>query len=139
MAKRATGRYWAGFDLGGTKMMATIYDASFKACGSRRRKTKECKGARDGTRLIIQMLEEALQDAEVTKGRLGAIGVGCPGVLDLDRGVILQAPNLGWRNVRLASALEEEFGCSEQGRVRGVCSASSPAPASAAAASTRGS
>jgi glucokinase len=111
MAKRASGRYWAGFDLGGTKMMATIYDPAFKTVASRRRKTKDCNGPRAGVRTIIEMLEEALQDAGISKSRLGAIGVGCPGVLDLDRGVILQAPNLGWRNVSLARALEKKFGC----------------------------
>jgi glucokinase len=111
MPKRANGRYWAGFDLGGTKMMATIYDPEFKACGSRRRKTKDAKGPRAGIKAITAMIEEALQDAEITKRQLGAIGVGCPGVLDLDRGVILHAPNLGWRNVPLARELQKAFGC----------------------------
>jgi glucokinase len=32
-------------------------------------------------------------------------------VLDLNRGIILHSPNLGWRNVRLKSALESKFGC----------------------------
>jgi hypothetical protein len=33
MSKRANGKYSAGFDLGGTKMLATIYAPGFKACG----------------------------------------------------------------------------------------------------------
>ena len=111
MAKRGTGDHWAGFDLGGTKMQATIFAPGFKPVGSKRRKTKECKGPRAGIQGIARLIEEALQEADVPKRRLGGIGVGCPGVLDLDRGVILHAPNLGWRNVPLARELQKVFGC----------------------------
>ena len=31
--------YWVGFDLGGTKMMATVYDGGFKPLASAKAKT----------------------------------------------------------------------------------------------------
>ena len=52
-----------------------------------------------------------LEDAQLTKETLGGIGVGCPGPLDLEEGVILELPNLGWKNVPLKKILEKEFGC----------------------------
>jgi predicted NBD/HSP70 family sugar kinase len=38
------------------------------------------------------------------------IGVGTPGLVDTDEGVILRAVNLGWNELPLATLLEEEFG-----------------------------
>jgi glucokinase len=92
-------------------MLATVFDANFKALGSKRRKTKDFKGSRAGLQGITKTIEEALQDADVPAKRLAGIGVGCPGVLDLDRGVIIHAPNLGWRNVNLAKNLTKVFRC----------------------------
>ena len=37
--------YWAGFDLGGTKMMATVFDGAFKVLGSAKAKTPVNDGA----------------------------------------------------------------------------------------------
>ena len=36
--------------------------------------------------------------------------MGCPGPVN-EEGVLLDAPNLGWENVKLGSVLEKEFGC----------------------------
>ena len=107
----AKSRYWVGFDLGGTKMLACVFDRNFKLVGTRRKKTKDYRGARAGLRGVVETITDALQDAGITPRQLGGIGVGCPGVLDLNRGIILHSPNLGWRNVRLKSALESQFGC----------------------------
>jgi glucokinase len=37
--------------------------------------------------------------------------MGCPGPLDLDRGILLQATNLGWENVPIQDALQKALGC----------------------------
>jgi glucokinase len=102
---------WVGFDLGGTKMLATVYDAKFKPLGSRRKKTKDYRGASNGVAGITKTIEDALQDAGVDRKRLMGIGIGCPGILDLDRGVLIHSPNLGWRNVPLKAKLEKAFKC----------------------------
>jgi len=105
-------KYWLGFDLGGTKMMATVFDAGFKILGSHRVKTKGREGTREVLDRIIETIQESLDDAHIKAQQVGAIGVGCPGPLDLDRGIILEAPNLGWKNVPLKETLEKAFGCS---------------------------
>ena len=104
-------KYWLGFDLGGTKMMATVFDAGFKILGSHRTKTKGHEGAKEVLDRIIETIKEALDEAHIKAQHLGGIGVGCPGPLDLDRGIILEAPNLGWKNVMLKDTLEKAFGC----------------------------
>ncbi len=109
--KRSKRRFWLGFDLGGTKMMAAVYDRNFRLIASARAKTKGVEGAAPVLKRIKATIEEALRTAKLSARDLSGIGVGAPGPLDLDRGIILHAPNLGWHNVRLKDALERAFKC----------------------------
>mgnify|MGYP003344097367 CR=1 FL=1 len=102
---------WIGFDLGGTKMLSVAFDGRFKPLARERKKTKGHEGVRAGLQRIIGLIEETLQLAEIPVDRLSGIGVGCPGTVDLDRGVIQEAANLGWRDVRIKDRLSEKFGC----------------------------
>ena len=102
---------WIGFDLGGTKMLAAVFDSKLKPLGSERQKTKGHLGVEAGLERMIGTIRTALDDAGVDANRLRGIGVGCPGPLDLERGVILEAPNLGWENAPVKKTLENEFGC----------------------------
>lgn len=108
--KRKKAGLWMGFDLGGTKMMAVVYDGKFKALGSRKRKTKAYEGMKAGLARIAETVNQALENAGVSAGDIAGMGIGCPGPLDLDRGVILDTPNLGWKNVPLARFIEKTFG-----------------------------
>ena len=110
MAKRGK-RIWVGFDLGGTKMMATVYDGAFRARASAKAKTPVNEGAKAVLARILETIADALEEAKVAPGQLAGIGVGCPGVLDLDKGIILEAPNLGWKRVPLRSLLARRFHC----------------------------
>ncbi len=102
---------WIGFDLGGTKMMALVYDASFRSIVRKRRKTKGHEGAEAGLARIIQTIDDALAEANLDRSAVRGIGLGSAGPLDLDEGVILDAPNLGWKDVKIKAALEKEFAC----------------------------
>jgi glucokinase len=103
--------YWMGFDLGGTKMFATVFDGSFKSLGQARKKTKGTLGAAKGIERVIETANEALAAAKIKPAQLCGIGIGVPGPLDLDAGVVLDTPNLGWKNVKLKKKLEDTFGC----------------------------
>lgn len=104
-------KFWIGFDLGGTKMMATVFDGRFKPLGRERKKTRGHEGVKAGLDRLITTIHEALQQAQVGVEDLAGIGIGTPGAVDLDRGVILEAANLGWKDVRLKERLESEFAC----------------------------
>jgi len=104
-------RVWVGFDLGGTKMNAVLFDHKFEAVARRKKKTRGADGATAGVERIRSTIEKLLEEGNLDRTRLGGIGVGCPGPLDLDEGVILAAPNLGWKDVPLKKILEKEFGC----------------------------
>lgn len=100
-----------GFDLGGTKMLATVYDSDFTSLARRKRKTRGHEGFEAGLTRTIQTIDDALERSASSRSQLMSIGIGSVGALDLNRGVILEAPNLGWRDAPLAESLEQEFGC----------------------------
>lgn len=104
-------RVWIGFDLGGTKMLAVVFDENYQILGRKRRKTRDKGKDNVQPTRIIETIDMALEDAGVSRSAIQGIGAGCPGPLDLTSGVILEAPNLGWKNVPLQEQLHEEFGC----------------------------
>ncbi len=100
---------WIGFDLGGTKMFCVLFDHKFNPVANLRKKTKNEDGASGGVDRMVDMVEAVLDEAHLDRKDLGGIGIGCPGPLDLDRGVVLEAPNLGWKNVALKESFEKKF------------------------------
>lgn len=111
MADSGKDEYWLGFDLGGTKMQATIYDGEFHTVMRKRKKTKGHNGARAVVDRMIETAHEAMSEANLQPRQLGAIGVGVPGPVDQFKGIVLEAVNLSWKKVKLGEALESEFGC----------------------------
>ena len=102
---------WVGFDLGGTKMLSIVYDAQFQALGRKRQKTRGFEGEKAGVERIAVTIAKSLERAGVSPADVAGIGLGCPGPLDLQNGVILEAPNLGWERVAVKERLSKEFGC----------------------------
>jgi glucokinase len=102
---------WLGFDLGGTKMNAVLFDAQFKPIARRRKKTRGYEGVDAGVERIASTVTKLLDEAQASPDELQGIGVGAPGPVDMESGVIHDLPNLGWKNVPLGAMLNKEFGC----------------------------
>jgi glucokinase len=102
-------RYWIGFDLGGTKMLAKVYDDNFKAVGKARKKTRGHEGMEAGLKRINEVIAKALEDADISADKVKGLGIGCPGPLDLEKRQIRTAPNLGWTNAPVAESIEQKF------------------------------
>ena len=111
MPKKRKNEYWIGFDLGGTKMQANVYNTEFQQLGKERRKTKGHEGAEAGLERIADTIATAIDESGISSEELCGIGIGCPGPLDLNSGLIQSAPNLSWENVPVRDFLEDQFGC----------------------------
>lgn len=96
--------YVVGVDLGGTKILTALADGQ----GNILARVRVPTPAAQGVAAVIECLARTVR--EVTSGAsLEAVGVGCPGPLDHVTGTVHQAPNLGWRDVPLASLLRERL------------------------------
>ncbi len=104
-------RYWMGFDLGGTKMLAAVFDDTLTKRGEKRKKTRAAEGVEAGFDRVVEAMRDALDHAGITAAQLGGIGMGCPGPLDLVEGVLIDTPNLGWKQVQARKILGKAFGC----------------------------
>jgi len=111
MARKNFKKYWVGFDLGGTKMLATVFDHQFKPVARSRRKTKGAEGAIAGIDRMMKTIDDALGEAGIQRTQLAGIGVGIPGPLDLDRGIVIECANLGWKNIPLQQQVARRYKC----------------------------
>lgn len=102
---------WVGFDLGGTKMLSAVYDENFSLLGKKRKATRGHEGSDAGVERVSGVISRALEEAEVSSKRIAGIGIGAPGPLDVIDGVVLDTPNLGWKDVPLRRELEKRFDC----------------------------
>ncbi len=101
--------YWIGFDLGGTKMMASLLDNKFNVLDFKRKSTLGHEGADQGLERVIDLIEELLKKNKVEPEKVLGIGMACPGVVNLHTGVLRHAPNLGWSEVPIGKVLKTRF------------------------------
>ncbi len=102
-------QYWIGFDLGGTKMMAVVFDSNLQEVGRKKRKTRSKGGEKVGFNRIEETMQDALIEAKISLHDVAGIGIGVPGPLNPASGVVLEATNLGWKNVPLRQQLQDRF------------------------------
>lgn len=111
MSAQAAEQYWIGFDLGGTKMHAVLFDRRFQIIARRKKKTRGHEGAEAGVERICATIDKLLEEGGKTRSQLSGIGVGVPGPVDMESGLIIEAPNLGWKDVPLEELLAKKYGC----------------------------
>jgi len=111
MTARLSAPAWLGIDLGGTKILAEVFDSNWKSLGIKKKKTKAELGQKIGVERVLETGRLALEEAGVDPGDLGGVGIGCPGVLNLQTGTLVRASNLGWEKVPMKRLLEKAFGC----------------------------
>ncbi|MDB6139793.1 MAG: hypothetical protein JWO94_2865 [Verrucomicrobiaceae bacterium] len=102
-------KFWIGFDLGGTKMLAVVMDADYQIIATAKKSTNGSDGAIKGKKKILSAIHEAIAASGYDPRGIQGIGIGCPGLVDPAKGTLLSAPNLGWHNVGLRKLLNAAF------------------------------
>jgi glucokinase len=104
-------KYFIGVDLGGTSMRAGVVAKDGTLLAMKKRKTHPRQGAAKVVERLAEAIEDTLGDAGVRPREVGGIGVGVPGPVDAERGVVRVAVNLGsgWTNMPLADRLQDHL------------------------------
>lgn len=110
MTSASSGPLVVGIDLGGTKILAGVVDADNQVRGRAKRATPAKEGAEAILREMVGTVEDAVADAGVRLTDVAAAGVGSPGPLDTERGVILFSANLAVRDFALGPDLARALG-----------------------------
>src|SRR5438067_1252969 len=92
--------FFLGIDLGGTNIKSGVVDDAGRPVSSISIETQAARGPEVG----LDNLVEAARRAVATSGRawddIAAVGLGSPGTMDLEAGMLLDPPNLpGWTNL----------------------------------------
>jgi glucokinase len=94
-----------GVDVGGTKVLGGVVDASGKVLATSRRDTPR-EGGNELTKTIAAVALELMQDHSIT-----AVGVSAAGFVSSDRKTMLATPNIAdWNGVQLDLELEKLIG-----------------------------
>ncbi|MDQ0231976.1 ROK family glucokinase [Metabacillus malikii] len=101
-------QWLVGVDLGGT----TIKMAFINYYGEIIEKWEipTDKSGKEITTDIAKAIDTKLSELGVSKDKLAGIGMGAPGPVDLDNGLIYETVNLGWKDYPLRDHLELETG-----------------------------
>ncbi len=100
---------YAGVDLGGTKIAAALLTGDGRVVGSARLGSRAGSGGEVVADTMLSAVDEALRSAGATRTALRGAGIGAPGPLDYDTGVIVFAPNLGMRDFPLRDYIAERL------------------------------
>ncbi len=94
--------YYVGVDIGGTTIKAGLV-SNGKILSKAVVKTQ----ARKGSQVVFNNIVHAIESVNTKKVK--GIGVGCPGPLDYEKGIILHTPNLPFRDYKLKTKLKRKF------------------------------
>ncbi|MBC1334500.1 ROK family protein [Listeria booriae] len=98
--------YRIGIDIGATNMRVGLFDPANQLVAREQSNTEATSGATQALEKLVRMIE-AVDPERLASG----IGIGAPGPLDVDNGIILDAPNLpGWHGFRIRDELESRAG-----------------------------
>ncbi len=107
----AKSEWHLGIDLGGTKILAGVFGSRQGIVGRAKRKTRGGAGDADSVlERIVRTALEAVAEAKLTMEDIRAIGISVPGPIDPDAGMVIEAPNLGWRNVNVVQYMVDALG-----------------------------
>ncbi|MBM4424563.1 MAG: ROK family protein [Chloroflexi bacterium] len=104
-------KLFIGVDLGGMSMRAAVVDRDGKLLAMDKRKTRPELGAEGVVSRLVKTIRNTVKGAGLKLRDIGGIGVGVPGPIDAEKGIVRVAVNLGkeWTNFPLASTLEDEL------------------------------
>lgn len=100
-----------GLDLGGTKISAALAQSDGTVVQALVVPTDAAEGPDRVIRRMAGAVRTLLRDSAATPSDLARVGVGAPGPVDSQRGMVWTAPNLpGWSEIPLADLLSKSLG-----------------------------
>ncbi len=108
MADASKTDYYVGVDLGGTKILAGVFDPQLNCLGRNKMSTKPERGPNEVIDRIARCVRDAVDECDLDLKQLRSVGIGAPGAVDPATGRVIFAPNLNWRDVPLKKMLEKQ-------------------------------
>lgn len=107
--------YLVGVDLGGTNIVAgALPEDGSEVIAFRSEPTRADQGAESVVDRIVRIVDtviaETIAGTGAKRSDFAGVGVGAPGPLDREKGIVVTTPNLGWTNFPLRDVIAERTG-----------------------------
>ncbi|HZO85246.1 MAG TPA: ROK family protein, partial [Verrucomicrobiae bacterium] len=106
MATPANPQYFVGVDFGGTKIYAGVFSESLHCVGTSKISTKANRGPEGVIERLARCIKDAVDECDLDFKQVKGIGIGAPGAVDAEKGKVIFAPNLAWKDIPLKKELE---------------------------------
>ncbi|MBN1684962.1 MAG: ROK family protein [Gammaproteobacteria bacterium] len=103
-------KYLIGIDLGGTKILTALSDRQGKILTEIKIPTEATEDQEHILNNILKTIQHCLDNTHLSKEEIECIGIGVPGPVDYEHGILVHAPNIPkLTHVPLKSFLEKHF------------------------------
>lgn len=96
-----------GIDIGGMSIKTGLVDENGLIIDSKRSITS--KDSKIDVGNIVSDIKTLLHSHSLSEHDIAGIGIGCPGAVSPEKGIVDVFPNLGWYNVPLVEMIKKEF------------------------------
>jgi glucokinase len=102
-------KYYAGIDIGGTKIAYGIVDADRRLLATRSVPVDRERGFEATVRDMVEAVKMTAAEAGVRAGSITGVGIGVPSTVDPRTGRVVFANNLGWRDLDLTGEFRKHW------------------------------
>jgi glucokinase len=101
--------YWIGVDLGGTKILAGLFDDDLKLLARAKQPTGAEGGPSGVFARIGQAVDAVVREAKIDPAKVRGLGFGIPGQIAPGSTTVRYAPNLDWRDIDVKPLLPADW------------------------------
>lgn len=102
--------YKLGIDLGGTNIVAGVVDDNYEIIATAQVKTDCPRPAEEIVSDMAMVAKKAVENAGLKMSEIDAMGVGAPGAIDPEHGIVCYSNNLNFYDLPMAAMLKEKTG-----------------------------
>ncbi len=98
-----------GIDIGGTKIAVGLVNDEDKLIHKDSTPTLSERSSDEVIKSMAELAKRVVLDAGASINNIESIGVGCPGILDKEKGIVIYSNNIRWDYVELRKGLSQYF------------------------------
>jgi glucokinase len=101
--------YWIGVDLGGTKILAGLFDDNLNLLVRSKQPTGSEAGPQGVLARIVQAVDAIVTEAKIDIQQIRGMCLAIPGQIEPNSAIVRFAPNLGWKDFDLRTSIPSHW------------------------------
>lgn len=101
--------YMVGIDIGRSKMVAIVVNLAGTVIIKKTIKTGKAISKEIIITRIINLIGEIIDQSGISESKILGIGIVTPGLIDVDKGIVIFSPDFQWENFEIKAYISEHF------------------------------